>query len=282
MKKKGKNMSKMTTYIAIVLDSSGSMASTKRQTVQGFNEQVQQAKINAKEQKDIGEYKACVVTFNGEVFEHQWLVPIEELQEASFDDYEPDGSTAMRDAVGYTIQKLLDTTNPNDPNVAYFIYIVSDGEENQSKHYSIAGLNELVQSVERRPNFTISYLGCSAKYLKEISIQTGTPLSNMAAWSNASPELAAGGWQTSNKRIDKLYKARAKGIVKLECLQSDDVAVCADYSDELGDVSVPVGAAMPAVSSIDDLAAQAAAQAWESRPKTNVFGNKSPVAAWKV
>ena len=282
---------KLSTIVAIVLDSSGSMATTKRQTVQGFNEQVQQAKINAKEQKDVGDYKACVVTFNGEVFEHQWLVPVEELQEASFDDYEPSGSTAMRDAVGYTIQKLLDTTKPDDPNVAYFIYIVSDGEENQSKHYSIPGLRELVQSVERRPNFTISYLGCSPKYLQEIAMQTGTPISNMAAWNNLTPAAAAGGWSASNKRTDKLYKARARGVVKLECLQSDDVAVCADYSDEVGDYSAPVGGvdlsmvggvatmnAAPAMVAAD----VAAQQAYESRPKTNVFGNKSPVATWKV
>src|ERR1019366_2335671 len=89
---------KYSTIVAIVLDSSGSMADTKQQTVQGFNEQVQQAKMNAKNQKDVGEYKACIVTFNGEVFEHQWLVPVEELQEATNEDYQPGGSTAMRDA----------------------------------------------------------------------------------------------------------------------------------------------------------------------------------------
>lgn len=286
-------MSRMTTYVAIVLDSSGSMAPTKRQTVMGFNEQVQQAKLNAKEQKDLGDYKACVVTFNGEVFEHQWLVPVEELQEASDEDYQPSGSTAMRDAVGYTLQKLLDTTNPEDPNVAYFVYIVSDGEENQSKHYSVGGLRELVQSVEKRPNFTISYLGCSPKYLKEIAEATGTPISNMAAWSNATPAAAAGGWQNSNKRTDRLYKARARGVVKMECLQSDDAAVCADYSDEVGDFSAPVGGvadmlvgtaglANAAPAGVLNTADQAAAQAYAALPKTNVFGNRTPVATWKV
>jgi uncharacterized protein YegL len=290
--KKGKNMSKMKTYVAVVLDSSGSMASTKRQTVLGFNEQIQQAKANAKDQKDIGEYKACIVTFNGEVFEHQWLVPVEELQEASDEDYQPSGATAMRDAVGYTIQKLLDTTNPDEPGVAYFIYVVSDGEENQSKHYSISGLRELVQSVEKRPNFTITYMGCSPKYLKEVAESTGIPLANMAAWSNATPEQARGGWHHSNKATDKLYKARARGVVKLECLQSADAAVCADYSDEVADadlMAAPVGAATmnagaPAgvMNAVVGATADVAAQAYDNLPKSNIFGNRTPVQTWNV
>jgi uncharacterized protein YegL len=257
---KGEKMSKKArpkTHVAIVLDSSGSMATTKLQTVQGFNEQVQQAKANAKDQ----DIDVCLVTFNGEVFEHQWLVPVEELQEACLDDYQPMGSTAMRDAIGYTISKLLETTDINDTNAAYLIYVVSDGQENVSKHYSTSALRELVESVEKRPNWNIVYMGCDKKYLEEVAAQTGIPISNMAAWSNAVPGTAAGGWSASNKRIDeKFYRMRSAGLNKCDNIYTENIGLCADFSNEVA----------PTITAPPDLNVTHTA-------KTNVFGSNTPV-----
>ena len=106
---------KTITHVAILLDKSGSMAKTKEQAIVGFNEQIQQIKENAKDQ-DIRTY---LITFNASVFEHVWGEPAEKLTEASAEDYIPSGGTAMRDAIGYTLQKLLDTTDPKESdNVA--------------------------------------------------------------------------------------------------------------------------------------------------------------------
>lgn len=226
-KKKEVKMSKPKTYVVMILDQSGSMGGTKAQAVQGYNEQVQQMKLNSKDQ----DIFCSLITFNGEVFEHLWCEPADKLTEATTEDYKTEGSTAMRDAVGYAIEKLQRTTDSKE-DVAYLVVIVSDGEENASKHYSIEALNELKASAEKTGKWTFTYMGCNERYLKKISQEMNIPISNMALWSNATPALAAQGMLRSCKKVDHYYKSRAVGQVQNSNVYSDDVVCLADFTEE--------------------------------------------------
>lgn len=226
-------MSKPKTYVTIVLDQSGSMGGTKAQAVQGYNEQVQQMKLNAKDQ----DIFCSLITFNGDVFEHLWCEPAEKLTEASVEDYKTEGSTALRDAVGYAIEKLKKTVT--DTEASHLVVIVSDGEENASKHFSNSALNELKDSVEKSGKWTFTYMGCDDKYLKKISNDMKIPLSNMAKWSNASPELAARGLLRSANKMDGYYKSRVKGAVASANVYSDEACSLADFTTDEG-VPAPV------------------------------------------
>ena len=187
-KKKEIKMAKPKTYVTMILDQSGSMCGTKAQAVQGYNEQVQQMKLNSKEQ----DIFCSLITFNGNVFEHLWCEPAEKLTEAAADDYNTSGTTAMRDAVGYAIEKLQRTTDSKE-DVAYLVVIISDGEENASRHYSVEALRELKDSVDKTGKWTFTYMGCNDKYLKKVAQEMNIPISNVAKWSNATPELAGHG-----------------------------------------------------------------------------------------
>jgi len=230
--KKDTKMSKPKTYVTIILDQSSSMGGTKAQAVQGYNEHVQQMKINSKEQ----DIFCSLITFNGDVFEHLWMEPADKLAEASTEDYKTEGSTALRDAVGYAIEKLNRTVT--DKEASHLVIIVSDGEENSSKHFSNSALNELKDSVEKTGKWTFTYMGCDDKYLQKISKDMKIPLSNMAKWSNNTPELAMRGMKRTADKAGGYYRSRVNGAIASNNVYSD-VACLADFTTDEGD-PVPV------------------------------------------
>lgn len=236
-------MSKPKTYVTIILDQSGSMGGTKAQAVQGYNEQVQQMKLNSKEQ----DIFCSLITFNGDVFEHLWCEPADKLTEASVEDYKTEGSTALRDAVGYAIEKLKRTVT--DTEAAHLVVIVSDGEENASKHFTTSALNELKDSAEKSGKWTFTYMGCDDKYLQKIASEMKIPLSNMAKWSNNTPELAMRGMKRSANKMDGYYKCRAKGVVASANVYSDEVGSVADFTSDVGEPVVDLK--MPYVPDIN-------------------------------
>lgn len=216
------------TYVAIVLDKSGSMSPTKKQTISGFNEQIQQIKQNAKDQ----EIFCSLVTFDGEVYEHLWNVNANDLMEASDKDYIPCGSTAMRDAMGYTIQKLINTTNHEDENNAYLVIVISDGDTNQDRHYNSSALKELIEGCRGTGRWTFTYMGCTEEYVQKIARETAIPLANVAAWSNADNELACTGMLNQTRRAEKYFAARSMGQKACVNYMSDEVGQVADFTKE--------------------------------------------------
>lgn len=202
-------MDKQTTHVAIVLDRSGSMWRTKAATVRGYNEQVQQIKEDAQDENH--DIFVSLVTFNGSVTEHLWGVPAEQLEEASEEDFVPKGSTAMRDAMGHTIQKLMDTTDSDDPNTAYLVCVISDGEENASKHFNVDALRELTESVQSSDRWTINYMGCSESYLKKVAQETSVPVANCAVWANDNIANTEHAFKEMGGKLGGYFKMRSKG-----------------------------------------------------------------------
>lgn len=222
-------MAKPKTYVAIILDQSGSMCDTKAEAVRGYNEQVQQMKLNSKEQ----DIFCSLVTFNGEVFEHLWCEPAEKLTEASPDDYITEGSTAMRDAIGYTIDKLKKTTNDKE-DVAYLVVVISDGVENASRHFTKNSLRALRNSVDKT-KWTFTYMGCDDETLHQVAEELDIPISNVAKWSNATPELAGRGQHLNAVKMRGYYGNRAKGMTAQACVMSDSADKLADFTEDIGE-----------------------------------------------
>jgi uncharacterized protein YegL len=236
---------KPVTHVAIVFDKSGSMASTKQQAIEGYNEQVQQFKENAKTQ----DIRVSLVTFNGHVFEHLWEEPAEKLTEATAEDYIPNGSTALRDAVGYTIQKLLDTTDTEDENAAYLVIVISDGQNTDEGPYTKAALREMIDACQKTNRWTFTYLGCSASYLEEIARETGISASNLAAWSNATPDQAKYGLRKTAEQTGKYFQTRSMGGTSSVNYMNDDATGVADFTqvvDESSGGKVPPAQPQPA------------------------------------
>lgn len=187
----------MRKHIAIVLDRSSSMGDIREATVVGFNEQVQQIKENSKD----SEVYVSLISFNGNVYEHLWNVPAAELCESTVDGYEPYGSTSMRDAVGYVIDKFHETTDVADANNTYLLIIISDGKENSSSHHRAPALKEKIQSCQNSGRWTFTYVGCDERYLAEVASAMAIPVANVALWDPTSPIGARKAFRNSSAHL---------------------------------------------------------------------------------
>lgn len=242
-------MSKPKTIVAIVLDKSGSMRKTKKQAIEGYNEEIQQLKENSKDQDIL----VCLVTFNSNVDEHLWLEPAEKLVEASEEDYVPNGGTAMYDAMGYTIQKLLDTTDYEDKNTSYLIRVISDGESMSDSKYGrdnvpSATLVEMIEACQDSKQWTISHMGCSASYLHKVAKATGISPSNMASWNNTHAEGATRGVKMAARKTGEFLQKRHLGVSQSMGYMNDSIGEVADWANQ---ESIEWLGAVPAVASLN-------------------------------
>lgn len=240
----------MKTYVTLILDRSGSMHTISEQAVEGYNQQIRAFKETALNQ----DVHVSLVSFNGEVFEHYWTENVDVCKESEQGDYHPAGSTALWDAMGYTINKLEETTDPTG-DVAYLVVVISDGEENASKHIQSNALFEKISKLQETKKWTFTFMGCSENYLKEVAKTTGIPISNCAAWSNADGEKARASFYNHSERTAKYMQLRAAGEVKCCNYYSDDLdmdkefAASAEYSGKIINLADAPPANMSATSS---------------------------------
>jgi hypothetical protein len=181
------------TYVAIVLDKSGSMGSVRRETISGFNEQVQSIKKNAK-----GQVYTSLVTFNDNVEEVYFNQSIDKLEEISEVNYQPYGCTAMYDAVHHTIKRLEDEADDKD-DTAFLLIIMSDGCENASTKVSQNDLAELIQSVQKTNKWTITYMGANqdlSKIQENLHLKAGNMRSYVASSAGTKDAFATMGDST--------------------------------------------------------------------------------------
>lgn len=169
------------THVAFILDKSGSMARTAKQAVDGFNSQLEEIKQNSKDQ----DIRVSVVSFATNVYENMWEQSAEDLQAATYESFKPLGWTALWDAMVYTIDKLSKTTDAEDPDTTYLVVVISDGEEWNSKHFTVENVRNLVTECESTGQWTFTYMGCSEAMLNRLASATGIKPSNMAKWDNS-------------------------------------------------------------------------------------------------
>lgn len=220
-------MPKPKTYVSIILDRSGSMSGTRQLTVTGYNEQVEQIQTDAKDQ----DIFVSLVTFNGNVFEHFWNENADKLVKSSYEDYNPNGSTALYDALGYTIDKLQKTTQEEE-GTSYLIITITDGEENASQQYKDSELlKHKIESLQKDKNWTFTFMGCSKDSMFRLARATGTSVANCAVWNNSNSVGALGGLVENKKKLSKYFSSRRRGEVKTVNYHSADADYCADYHD---------------------------------------------------
>lgn len=212
---------KPVTHVAFVIDRSGSMCVTAKDAVDGFNSQLEEVKQNAQHQ----DIRCSLITFNDDVYEHLWEAPAEELKAATYESFVPSGWTAMYDAMGYTIDKLMRTTDPNEEGATYLVFVISDGKENFSKHFKGSQVASLVKEAESTGQWTISYMGCSVEDLQDVAQQTGIKLDNMAAWENKTGQGTRRAMARSRERLNKYLGGKMSLYNSAEYQESKDAAV---------------------------------------------------------
>ena len=141
----------------IILDESGSMESIKKTIIQGFNEIVQTVKGIEKEFPE-QEHFISLVTFNGlgQKLLH-FIDPVNKLELIDETRYQPDASTPLYDAMGFSLVKLRKVLEEKrDYNV--LVTILTDGEENASKEFTGAAIKKLIEELKLN-RWTFTYIG---------------------------------------------------------------------------------------------------------------------------
>lgn len=146
-------------YNLIILDESGSMSSIKNATISGFNEVVQTIKGIEKKFPE-QEHFISLVTFNG--LGIKTLLDKKPAASLSLIDqriYQPDSMTPLFDAIGLSVLKLRNqVTGIENANV--LVTILTDGEENASKEFNHAQVNNIIKDL-KNAGWTFTYIGAN-------------------------------------------------------------------------------------------------------------------------
>jgi len=141
----------------IILDESGSMESIKKTVIEGFNEIVQTVKGIEKDFPE-QEHFISLVTFNGrgQKLLH-FIDPVSRLEQIDEKRYQPEASTPLYDAMGFSFVKLRQVVeNLTDYNV--LVTILTDGEENASQEYTGIAIKKLIDELKLN-RWTFTYIG---------------------------------------------------------------------------------------------------------------------------
>ena len=131
--------------IVVILDESGSMENIRKDMIKALNELI-------KEQKQLDRpCKFTFVKFNDRVKRVIENKDLKEVKNFSLDDYCPDRSTALYDAIGSTIEWFKYESN-------VLLVIITDGQENASKKYTKDEIFDLLDEKKKDSDWTYVYL----------------------------------------------------------------------------------------------------------------------------
>jgi uncharacterized protein YegL len=140
--------------IVFILDRSGSMGGLEEDTIGGYN-----SFIKSKKNLDA---KLTTVLFDNKIEILHDRVDIKEVKNLTNKDYYVRGSTALMDAIGFTINKI--SKESKDRKVIFVI--TTDGLENASVEYSKSKIKRMIQ---KRKDWEFLYLGANIDSYGEAS-----------------------------------------------------------------------------------------------------------------
>lgn len=149
-----------TVYNLVILDRSGSMTPLREVALDGYNRTLQVIR-DAQEKYSLEQQNlVSLVMFNHEVTSRYDCDTITNLPDLVLQDYLPDGSTALYDAIGISLTKLKLQLDSLDNAVAV-VTIISDGCENSSRTYSLDDCVNLIELLKEM-GCTIAFNGADS------------------------------------------------------------------------------------------------------------------------
>ena len=151
-------MKKGLTELVFILDKSGSMAGLESDTIGGYNAML-------KKQRDVeGECRITTVLFNNNYELLHDRIDIRAVRPITEKEYSVGGTTALLDAMGRTIHKIINVQRNTDE--AYraekvMFVIITDGYENSSREYSVENVRSLIQHQKDKYGWEFIFLGAN-------------------------------------------------------------------------------------------------------------------------
>lgn len=172
-------------------------------------------------------------------FDHEYLVvydkPLLEVQPLTAEDFIPRGNTALRDAIGITIDRLgvdIAAVREDQRPDSVTIVIITDGHENASRRYSPEKIADMIKLQTEKYNWKFVYLGATEDAIL-IAAKLNIPAGQALQYANSAKGTrnsfyAASGYSLSN---------RAAGVTGQSSSFSDEDRAAAMAPDDPAQVT---------------------------------------------
>jgi len=202
-------MKKQKTIYHLIVDKSGSMADVTHQTITGYNEQVQQIQSV---QRDFPEQLITIglTTFNGNVEHFYFGVPAGNASWLNENNYVPDGSTSLYDAIGSSVQRLeqQQATDMKDFDTTVVVIILTDGYENSSRNFRLVDIKRMIARLEETGKWTFSFIGATLDAV-EVAVQMDIKARNSFAFTKETMKEEV--WDKVNHSVRTYANKRRTG-----------------------------------------------------------------------
>ena len=151
-------MRKGLTELVFILDKSGSMSGLEKDTIGGFNSML------TKQQELDQECFITTVLFDNNYELLHDRINLKAVSPLTNKEYSIGGSTALLDAIGKTINKLISVqkhTAQEYQAEKVMMIIITDGEENSSREYSADKIKSLIENQKTKYGWEFIFLGAN-------------------------------------------------------------------------------------------------------------------------
>lgn len=157
-------MKKGLAEIVFIIDRSGSMCGLERDTIGGFNGMLK------KQKQEAGEAYVTTVLFDDKYELLHDHLPVRAVHPMDSRQYYVRGCTALFDAMGKTIQKLINiqrnTAVELQAEKVIFV-ITTDGLENASREYTCEQVKSMIEYQKEHYNWEFIFLGANMDAVQE-------------------------------------------------------------------------------------------------------------------
>ncbi len=196
------------TYVAEVLDRSGSMGAIAQPTRDGHNEFIRAQKLLP------GECSYLLSQFDHE-FETVYDGPMKDAPELTTINYIPRGSTALLDALGNTIMGLgikLGALAEDQRPERVVVVIITDGQENASMRYSRREIFDMITHQRTAYGWQFLFLGAGQDAIHEGN-KIGIPMQNASNYAASNVVGAYAMMATKVKRMRLAPRAMVAAVM---------------------------------------------------------------------
>lgn len=151
-------MKKGLTELVYILDKSGSMGGLESDTIGGYNSMLEKQKAVK------GECRITTVLFDNNYEILHDRIDIGAVSPMTDKEYQVAGSTALLDAIGRTINKIVNVQkNTADDYRAkrVMFVIITDGYENSSREYTAEKVKEMIDKQKDKYSWEFIFLGAN-------------------------------------------------------------------------------------------------------------------------
>ena len=143
---------KVKVIVSFLLDETGSMYPYKNETIISFNKWLEEMKGNK------GKALFTLTKFNSSKVDVVYnSAKLKDVKELTNETYDPSLATPLFDAIGKTVSAIVEDDSKNEH---VLFVIMTDGEENASKEFSIDAIKKLIADKEK-DGWTFIYLGAN-------------------------------------------------------------------------------------------------------------------------